>query len=286
MNKKDVRKTNMVTINLTSDKVNGIRRSNIKAGKNTIRCVFVSRNLSVLLIFVFHLFVLYDILLQKLINTNMKNFLNNPSINKNIQFIMEDISKRISSGETIYPDYNNILRAFNNKVDSINVVILGQDPYHGKGQANGLAFSVNQGVKLPPSLKNIYKEIQNEYPIDMNFNNGDLTKWEKQGVVLLNSSLSVKEKEPNSHSNIGWLNITDEAIKYISNETINTVFMLWGAFAISKSSLISNSKHLILTSPHPSPFSCHRGFFGNNHFKTCNDYLKEKKNIEIDWLIS
>jgi len=186
--------------------------------------------------------------------------------------------------KTCYPTKENIFSSFRNcTFNSLKVVILGQDPYHGINQANGLAFSVNKGQNLPPSLNNIFKEIS----IDMNTtvrNNGHLIDWSKQGVLLLNSVLTVEEGKPGSHSKIGWERFTDEVIRIISKEKSNIVFMLWGGFAKKKEKLIFDNNHLILKTGHPSPLSANRGFwFGNKHFSRCNRFLKENNSNEIKW---
>ena len=183
----------------------------------------------------------------------------------------------------IYPPASKIFEAFNaTPFPEVKVVILGQDPYHGPGQANGLCFSVNPGVSYPPSLLNIFKEIQNEtgksIPED-----GDLSRWARQGVLLLNTSLTVREHSPKSHSSIGWEQLTDSAIRKLASEREGIVFMLWGSDAIRKASLIDKDKHLVLTSPHPSPLSAYRGFFGNNHFIRANEYLVSSGKSPIEW---
>jgi len=184
---------------------------------------------------------------------------------------------------TIYPKGDKIFNAFNLcPFDSLKVVIIGQDPYHGKGQANGLSFSVEKNIKIPPSLKNIFIELKNNYP-EYEYSNGDLTRWGNQGVLLLNSILTVRKSEPGSHTNIGWEKFTDFVIKNISSEKSNIVFLLWGKYAQSKSRLIDDNKHLILKSPHPSPFSAHKGFFKNFHFKKTNEYLLLNNIKEINW---
>lgn len=183
----------------------------------------------------------------------------------------------------IYPEAGNLFRAFNAcALADLKVVIIGQDPYHGQGQANGMSFSVNKGIRLPPSLRNIYKELEKEFGKSMP-NHGDLIGWAQQGVLLLNSILSVEASKPASHKDLGWEAITDTIISTISSNTEGVVFMLWGSFAISKSKFIDSSKHLVLTSPHPSPFSAHKGFLGNNHFKLCNEYLIKQHKTSIDW---
>ncbi len=183
----------------------------------------------------------------------------------------------------ICPPGKFIFKAFDScPLDKVKVVIIGQDPYHTKGVANGLAFSTNEGQRIPPSLLNIYKEISKEFntPIPTS---PDLTRWSNQGVLLLNATLTVREGLAGSHQGKGWEQFTDSVIKKLSDEKQNLVFILWGAFARGKKTLIDATKHLILESPHPSPFSADRGFFGNGHFKKANEYLEEK-NIEIiDW---
>ncbi len=185
----------------------------------------------------------------------------------------------------VFPPKREIFRAFEmTDFDNIKVVILGQDPYHGKMQANGLAFSVNNGIKIPPSLLNIYKELKNELNLYIP-NNGNLSKWAEQGVFLLNTTLTVRESQPNSHSEIGWSIFTDNIIKKISDEKENVVFLLWGNNAKSKEKLIDTSKHIIFSSVHPSPLSANRGFFGCNHFIETNKILKKLGKSEIDWQI-
>lgn len=187
---------------------------------------------------------------------------------------------------TVYPPGSLIFECFNRTpVDKVRVVIIGQDPYHGQGQAHGLSFSVKGSQKLPPSLQNIFKEIQNEYS-DFSYAHGDLSVWADQGVLLLNATLTVRKSQPGSHQNKGWERFTDQAIRQLSNSREHLVFMLWGKFAQTKASLISREKHLILSAPHPSPFSAHKGFFGCNHFKTTNDYLTTKGFDPIDWNIT
>lgn len=181
-----------------------------------------------------------------------------------------------------FPPAHQIFRALElTKFENIKVVILGQDPYHNDNQANGLCFSVSNEVKTPPSLQNIYKELQEDLGILKNSN--ELEDWAKQGVLLLNSTLTVKAHEPNSHKNLGWDVFTDFIIKEISEQKENVVFVLWGAFAQKKASLINEAKHLIIQSPHPSPFSVHKGFFGSKPFSKINTYLKSKSREEIKW---
>lgn len=192
------------------------------------------------------------------------------------------LERERQSGKTIYPDQSNIFNAYTNP-DHIKVVILGQDPYHGPEQAHGLSFSVRKGIKPPPSLQNIYKEIEAQTGQSINKTNGDLSKWQEQGVMLLNAFLTVEKSKPGSHQKIGWEAFTDQTIKKLSDHKEHLVFLLWGAFAQRKESLIDTQKHLILKSPHPSPFSAHTGFFGNNHFNKTNEYLKLHNIPEIRW---
>ena len=184
---------------------------------------------------------------------------------------------------TIFPPGKDIFRAFDCcEFDDVKVVIIGQDPYHGPGQANGLCFSVSQGVRMPPSLLNIFKEIQKDLgkPIPAS---GDLGRWADQGVLLLNATLTVRSGSPGSHQNKGWESFTDSVIRKISDEKENVVFLLWGAYAQKKGEIIDRNKHLVLMSAHPSPFSADRGFFGSKHFSKANTYLKSKGLKEIDW---
>jgi len=160
---------------------------------------------------------------------------------------------------------------------------LGQDPYYGPDQAHGLAFSVPENIPLPPSLKNIYKEIEADIKIKKDFTHGNLEPWAKQGVLLLNSILSVESGKPSSHRNIGWEDFTDHVIQKISDEHENIVFMLWGNYAQSKKKLIDEKRHLVLETSHPSPLSAYKGFLGCKHFSQCNDYLKKNKKKEVFW---
>ena len=184
---------------------------------------------------------------------------------------------------TVYPPGKEIFRAFDCcDFNTVKVVIIGQDPYHGPGQANGLCFSVRDGIRMPPSLVNIFKEIQKDLgkPIPPS---GDLERWAKQGVLLLNATLTVRAASAGSHQNKGWETFTDAVIKKISDEKENIVFMLWGAYAQKKGEIIDRSKHYVLMSAHPSPFSADRGFFGGKHFSKTNEYLKSKGLKEIEW---
>ena len=183
-----------------------------------------------------------------------------------------------------YPPGRQIFNAFNlTPLNNVKVVILGQDPYHGPGQAHGLSFSVPGNVKPPPSLINIYKELQDDLKKEVNFNNGNLENWAKQGVFLLNTTLTVERSKPLSHQKIGWDIFTNKVISVISNELENIVFILWGSFAQSKKEYIDSSKHLILIAPHPSPLSAHRGFFGIKQFSKTNAFIKSKQIDMVDW---
>jgi uracil-DNA glycosylase len=185
--------------------------------------------------------------------------------------------------QAVFPPAREIFRAFDCcDFDRVKVVIIGQDPYHGPGQANGLCFSVRTNVRMPPSLVNIFKEIQSDlgkpFPPD-----GDLERWARQGVLLLNATLTVRASSAGSHQKKGWEEFTDAVIRQISENRTNIVFLLWGAYAQKKGEIIDRSKHLVLASAHPSPFSAANGFFGNRHFSKTNEYLKSKGLTEIDW---
>ena len=186
---------------------------------------------------------------------------------------------------TCYPPKELIFAAFEQfDFQDTKVVILGQDPYHGMGEANGLCFSVNDGKAIPPSLKNIYTEINNEYNRILFPNSGNLDRWAKQGILLLNTSLTVRKDEANSHKHLKWNTFTDAVIHLINEQSDAIVFLLWGGFAQKKGKLINRTKHLVLESGHPSPLSANRGFwFGNQHFKMTNDYLKVQGKSEIYW---
>lgn len=190
--------------------------------------------------------------------------------------------KEYAAGE-VYPPASRIFAAFDAcPFPEVKVVILGQDPYHGPGQANGLSFSVNPGVRFPPSLLNIFKEVSADtgapLPVD-----GDLSRWARQGVLMLNATLTVAANRAGSHQGHGWEQFTDSVIKRLSDRREHLVFILWGSYAIRKSELIDQSRHLILTSPHPSPLSAHRGFFGNHHFSRANAYLQAHGSTPIVW---
>ena len=191
--------------------------------------------------------------------------------------------KQEYSTKTVYPDMYDLYNCFRmTPVNQIKCVILGQDPYHEPGQAHGLCFSVKPGVPLPPSLQNIYKEIQSDLNIIQPIQ-CDLTKWAQRGVLLLNTTLTVRAHQANSHANCGWAWFTDNVIKLISQHTQNTVFLLWGGNARSKAPLIDTQRHLILQCAHPSPLSSYRGFFGCRHFSRTNEYLLAHNQTPIDW---
>ena len=184
--------------------------------------------------------------------------------------------------KTIFPPYENIFDALKyTDYDDVKVVILGQDPYHGLGEAHGLSFSVHNGIKMPPSLLNIFKELKSD--LGINRNSTDLTDWAKEGVLLLNSIMTVEEDKPLSHKNKGWEIFTDNIIRYLNDRNKPIVFILWGNFARSKKVLITNKVHRIIESAHPSPLSASRGFFNTKPFSRCNNYLKEFGMKEIDW---
>ncbi len=186
-------------------------------------------------------------------------------------------------GKIIYPPGPLIFNAFyKTPYDKVKVVILGQDPYHNKGQAHGLSFSVPEGVSKPPSLINIFKELQSDIGISTPLS-GNLEKWTEKGVLLLNATLTVRQNEPGSHSKIGWINFTDAVIKKLSKEKLNIVFLLWGKFAQDKQALIDETRHYILKAAHPSPFSAEKGFFNCRHFSKTNEYLLKQGEQPIDW---
>lgn len=190
--------------------------------------------------------------------------------------------KREYATEKCFPPKEEIFRALElTAFDDIKVVIIGQDPYHNDFQANGLCFSVSDKVKAPPSLRNIFKELESDLGIVKTTN--ELDSWAKQGVLMLNATLTVKAHQPNSHQYLGWQTFTDFIIKAISEKKENVVFILWGAFAQKKEQLIDQQKHLVIKSPHPSPFSAHRGFFGSRPFSKINEFLKTKGETEILW---
>ncbi len=200
-----------------------------------------------------------------------------------MQALRDFLKQEKIAGKTIFPPGALIFNAFNHTpFEKVRVVIIGQDPYHGPNQAHGLSFSVPEGVALPPSLINIFKEIESDLNIKMS-GSGDLTPWAEQGVLLLNATLTVEQARAGSHQNRGWELFTDAAIKALNAHRQNLVFVLWGSYAQKKGEAIDATKHLILKSVHPSPLSAHRGFFGNHQFSTINQYLKEHGQIPINW---
>ncbi|MEO8854327.1 MAG: uracil-DNA glycosylase [Ginsengibacter sp.] len=201
------------------------------------------------------------------------------------QHIVTFLKAEKATGKVIFPPGPLIFNAFKQTpFDKVKVVILGQDPYHNKNQAHGLSFSVPDGIPKPPSLLNIFKELRNDLGIEMPVN-GNLQKWANQGVLLLNASLTVRENEPGCHSQIGWLQFTDQVIKKISDEKEGVVFLLWGKFAQHKQALIDETKHFVLKAAHPSPLSAHNGFFGCKHFSKTNELLMKQHQNPIDWKI-
>ncbi|MDO8953379.1 MAG: uracil-DNA glycosylase [Gammaproteobacteria bacterium] len=200
-----------------------------------------------------------------------------------MQKLLEFIRQERSAGKVIYPKDSEIFSALNmTPIYDVKIVIIGQDPYHGHDQAHGLCFSVKPGVPLPPSLKNIYKELYAEFGIPI-ASHGCLIDWAKQGVLLLNAVMTVEEGKPGSHQGKGWEEFTDKIIEIISAQHKHVVFFLWGAYAQKKGAIIDASKHLVLQSAHPSPFSVHKGFIGNNHFKIANEYLHLYGRQPINW---
>lgn len=192
---------------------------------------------------------------------------------------------QIYKEKTVFPPKTKILKALTTTdYNDVKVVILGQDPYHGVGEANGLAFSVSDGIKLPPSLRNIYKELHDDLGIPIS-NKGNLECWAKEGVLLLNAVLTVEKDKPASHKNVGWETFTDTIIQKLNEKETPVVFILWGAFARSKKKYITNPKHLVIESPHPSPFSASYGFFGSKPFSRTNNFLIQNHIPPIDWTV-
>jgi len=199
------------------------------------------------------------------------------------QQLLEFLEYESAHNKTIYPPKDQIFSAFDlSSFNNTKVIILGQDPYHNEGQAHGLSFSVPEGVSIPPSLRNIYQELESDLNIKPS-KNGNLTHWATQGVLLLNSVLTVEKNSPGSHAKSGWVDFTDTVIDILNEQKQNLVFLLWGAYAQQKAELIDQKKHLVLTAAHPSPFSAHKGFFGCKHFSKTNDYLKIHSQQVINW---
>ena len=216
------------------------------------------------------------------INSDWRTFLKEELYSDNFQAIISALQTERNT-YTVFPKNDELFNAFNiTSLENLKIVILGQDPYHGKKQAHGLSFSVPNGVKTPPSLRNIFKELQADLNIPIS-NNGNLSPWGKQGVLLLNATLTVREKEAGSHQKLGWENFTDRIIDKISKNKEGIIFLLWGAFAQKKSILIDVKKHHILTAAHPSPFSAYRGFFGCKHFSKTNEILIKNNQQPINW---
>lgn len=219
-----------------------------------------------------------DVQLEQTWKTYLQSEFSKPYFSELRTFVHDEYKKA-----TVYPNPKNMFRAFELcPFDRVKVVILGQDPYHGPNQANGLCFAVGEGVSLPPSLQNIYKEIESDlgHPVEKR---GDLERWATQGVLLLNATLTVRASEAGSHQGHGWEAFTDAAIQALSDEREGVVFMLWGRYAKEKGKNIDWSKHLVLEAAHPSPLSAHNGFFGCKHFSQANAYLKERGETEIVW---
>ena len=200
--------------------------------------------------------------------------------------LMEFITSEKNKGKLIFPSSADIYNAFNlTPLSKVKVVILGQDPYHGDGQAHGLSFSVKDDIKLPPSLKNMFKELEDDIDAFQLPTSGNLSKWAAQGVLLLNAILTVEAHKAASHHKQGWEQFTDNVIKLVSKECEHVVFLLWGKYAEQKERLIDEQKHLILKAAHPSPFSAYRGFFGCKHFSKVNEYLNSEGRTAIDWVL-
>lgn len=208
----------------------------------------------------------------------LKEEFDKPYFKNLVEFVKNECQTHL-----IYPPGKQIFSAFDHTpFEEVKVVIIGQDPYHGAGQAHGLSFSVPEGIKQPPSLKNIFKELDSDLGISP-VQSGNLERWAEQGVLLLNATLTVRASQPGSHQNKGWEEFTDAAIQKLSDEKEHLVFILWGAYAQKKGSMIDPSKHFIIKSPHPSPFSAHNGFFGSKPFSKTNSYLKSIGKKEINW---
>ena len=216
-----------------------------------------------------------------MIGNNWDNVLSDIFKSDYFKNLMDKVDEEYNT-KTIYPKKEDLFRALiNTDYNDVKVVIVGQDPYHGDGEAMGLSFSVNDGIKLPPSLKNIYKELFEDLGVTRL--SGDLTNWTKEGVLLLNSTLTVIKDNPASHAKIGWDKFTDEIIRKVNEKDEPVVFILWGNFAKGKKELITNPKHLVIESAHPSPFSARNGFFGSRPFSKTNEFLKKNNIKEINW---
>lgn len=216
-----------------------------------------------------------------LFNNDWDNVLNDEIHKEYFLKILYELRK-LYKVKIIYPQQKDIFNAFHLPYKDVKVVILGQDPYHGEGEAHGYAFSTH-AKKLPPSLKNIYKELYADLGIEKDYTSGDLTNWQKQGVMLLNTGLTVEKDKPNSHKNIGWHEFTDVVIQKLNEKDEPVVFILWGNNAREKKKYITNPKHLVIESAHPSPFSANNGFFGSKPFSKTNEFLKKNNMKEIEW---
>lgn len=234
--------------------------------------------LRVLLILVAVIFIYMDVKIEQGWKEMLKDEFEKPYFIKLTEFVKSEYKTQL-----VFPPGKEIFNAFNLcPFEMVKVVIIGQDPYHGPEQAHGLCFSVREGIVFPPSLRNIFKEIESDLqkPIPKS---GDLSRWAQQGVLLLNATLTVRAHQAGSHQNKGWETFTDEAIKVLSEKKENIVFLLWGAYAQKKGEVIDKSKHLVLESVHPSPLSVMRGFFGNNHFSQTNKFLESKGLSPVNW---
>ena len=216
-----------------------------------------------------------------LFNNDWDNVLNDEIHKEYFLKILYEL-RELYKVKTIYPQQKDIFNAFHLPYKDVKVVILGQDPYHGEGEAHGYASSTH-AKKLPPSLKNIYKELYADLGIEKDYTSGDLTNWQKQGVMLLNTGLTVEKDKPNSHKNIGWHEFTDVVIQKLNEKDEPVVFILWGNNAREKKKYITNPKHLVIESAHPSPFSANNGFFGSKPFSKTNEFLKKNNMKEIEW---
>lgn len=225
-------------------------------------------------------------MMTMLINESWKAVLAREFEKPYMKSLTEFLQKEQQEGKVILPPAALVFNAFNHTLfNDVKVVILGQDPYHGNGQAHGLSFSVEKGVRIPPSLRSIYKELQNDIPGFVLPQHGELTSWADQGVLLLNATLTVRKSEPGSHHKKGWENFTDQVIKTLSEKRSGIVFLLWGKNAQAKIPLIDANKHTILTAAHPSPYSAYNGFFGCQHFSKTNKILKNQGQTPINWQI-
>ncbi len=219
-----------------------------------------------------------EVKIEKTWQEKLHDQFKSPYFHSLAEFVRNEYSHR-----TVYPPGRLIFSAFDHcPFEKVRVVILGQDPYHGHGQANGLCFSVADGITKPPSLVNIYKEIESDLGI-VPPESGNLERWARQGVLLLNATLTVRERTPGSHQGKGWEQFTDAVVARLNSDREQLVFMLWGAYAQKKGQVINRNKHLVLEAPHPSPFSVHRGFFGCRHFSRCNEYLRQHGKEPVDW---